>query len=258
MPSLIGGALPVESASDVTSEFRRPHKNPTAAPVRDAFAEAWAAGQIEYQDIAAYAAAQCDPLRATGEYLRGFASEQGVIPGIGESDASIRSRLFKAPEIVTPDAIREGVNAILAPYTSGECQASELDMDGWFVHDGAIDVWNSFVGAAPDYADRYYDDLPWQELDGATPSWGYPRSFLLRIPSLESNDSTVSYVLADEDGIFVGDGSDTGGAESDGTVAFSLFEDPKTADDLYSTIVGFVESVKAQGRSWALIVDTSL
>lgn len=252
--SLIGGALPVTGGGDVLVEFRRPHRNPASAPVRDAFVEAWAAGFIEYQDIAAYAAAQCDPLRATGEYLKSFADERGVVPGPGESEASVRARLFAAPKIVTRDAIREGVDALIAPFTDETCEISELNLDGWFVHDGT-GTWDSFIEAAPNYPSRYYDDLPWLRLDGAVPSWGYDRSFLLRVPALEENDATVSFVLDTDDGIFVGDGSDAGGAEADGSVALSVFEDPRLAEELYSTIISFVETVKGQGITWAMLVD---
>lgn len=225
--------------------------------MRDGFAAAFAEGFLEYQRIAERAAAQCDPLRSTGEYLRGFAEERGIIPAEGESEESIRVRLFSVPSIVTPDAIRGAVNRVLAPYTDKECTYSELELDGAFVHDGTA-VWDSFVGTDPDYPDRYYDDLPYRLPGGWIPSSGLPRSFMLRVPPLESNDDTVSYVLAESDGIFVGDGTDASGSESDGSVAFSAFQEPKLASELYAAIVGVVETIKGQGITWSLIVDPSL
>lgn len=255
--ALIGGDVPVMDGADVLAEFPSPHKNPAAAPVRDAFVAAWAEGFLAYQNIAAEAAGQSDPLRATGDYLKSFANEHGVVPGAGESEESVRSRLFQAPEIVAPDVIVDGVNAMLATFTTGVCTLSELELDGYFVQDGTAD-WDSYVGADPDYGDRYYDDMPSLLPGGAVPSSGFPRSFMLRIPPLEDNDDTLSFVTDTVDGIFIGDGSDTSGAESDGSVATSVFVDPKLADDLYAQIAGYVESIKGQGISWSLVVDPAL
>lgn len=255
--SLAGGDLPVSDAQDVLNEFPIPHRKMETATVRDAFTESFGVGHIKYQTLSARAAAQCDPMRATGDYLRAFAEERGIIPGANESDESIRTRLFAAPEIVTPEGIRAVVNRLLAGYTDTECTVSELDLDGWFVHDGTAE-WDSFVGADPDYGDRYYEEQPWLQPGGAVPSWGLPRNFVMRIPPLEENDTTVSYALDDEDGIFIGDGSDTAGAESDASVAFSVFVNPKTADELYKMVVGVVETIKGQGITWTLHVDPSL
>lgn len=255
--SLPGGDVPVNGTQDVLAEFPSPHRAPATAPVRDALV----AGMVEafkaYQAIAARAAAQSDPLRATGDYLKSFAEERGVVPGVGEDEESVRARLFTAPAIVVPDAIRAGVNAILAPFTSSECQLSELDLDGWFVHDGT-GTWDSFIGAEPDYPSRYYEDLPHRLPGGAVPSWSYPRSFLLRVPSVDTADSTISYALEGAGGIFVGDGSDASGSESSGAIGFSIFVDPRRADEIYTTIIGFVESVKGHGVSWSMVIDTSL
>lgn len=255
---LTGGDLPVSDDTDVLAEFPRPHKNPAQAPVRDAFTAGFAEGHKAYQNIAARAAAQCDPMRATGDYLKSFAEERSVIPGASETEASVRSRLFQAPEIVTPDAIADGVNAILALYTDKQCTLSELELDGYFVHDGTA-TWDSFIGCDPDYPDRYYDDVPSLLPGGAVPSRGYSRSFLLRIPPLEDNDETVSYVLDfDDEGIYIGDGTDTAGSETDGTVATSAYVDSQFADDIYTRVVGYVESIKGQGISFSVVVDPAL
>lgn len=256
--SLAGGDLPVTEPADVLAEFPRPHRNPQSAPVRDAFAAGWDAGLRAYQNIAARAAAQSDPMRATGEYQRSFAEERGIIPRANESEESVRARLFQATDIVTPNAIRKVINDLLADYTDKECAVHELDLDGWFVHDSTASEWDSFVGVEPDYPDRYYADRPWLEPPGAIPAWGNKRTFTMRIPPLEENDATVSYLLDDADGIFVGDGTNASGSEADGSVAFSVFVNPQTADDLYRMVVGAVETIKGQGMPWSLIVDPSL
>lgn len=244
--------MPVAGSEDVLAELPRTHRLAPNAPVRDAFVEGWTAGFEEYQDIAARAASQCNPMMATGDYLRSFAEERGVIPGANESESSIRDRLFSAPNIVTPDAIRSAIDKLLADYTPYHCTLSELELDGMFAHDGT-GTWDCYVGADPDYPDRYYDDQPWLLPGGAVPSAGYIRSFLVRLPVLEDNDTTIAYALnLDNDGLFVEDGT------GDGVVGLPAFVDPQRADDLYATIVGLIETIKGQGISWAVVVDPSI
>lgn len=250
--SLSGGDSPVSDATDVLAEFPGPHRQPSVAPVRDAFAAAWAEGFKVYQLIAARAAALCDPLRATGDYLKSFAHDFSVIPGLSESEPSVRARLFAAPDIVSPDALCSAVDGLLAAHTTATCRISELELDGYFVHDGTAE-WDSYIGTDPDYPDRYYEDDPSMLPGGAVPSSAYPRNFLLRIPPLESSDETISYAISlDDDGLFVEDGS------GDGEVALSLFVDPQRADDVYAAIIGLVETIKGHGISWSLLVDPSL
>jgi hypothetical protein len=251
--SLTGGDLPVSGPEDVLAEFARPHRTPESAPVRDAFVAAWDAGQCAYQNISARAAAQTDPMRATGEYQRSFAEERGIIPGANESEESVRARLFRAPEIVTPNAIRKTVNAIIADFADAECTVSELDLDGQFIHDGTA-TWDSFCGAEPNYPDRYYDERPWLQPGGAVPSSGDERNFLMRIPVLDTIEDYIPFVHdgdAEWDGVFVHDGT----AAWDG---HAVFEDPKTAEDLYRFIIGTVNSIKGQGIPWTLVADPTL
>ncbi len=253
--ALTGGDIPVVDETDVLAEFPEPIKRAPTAPVRDAFAAAWAEGFKEYQRIASRAAGQSDPMQATGDYLRSFAEEHSVVPLSDESEASIRARLFAAPPIVTPNVIVDGVNAILAPFTTGTCHLSELELDGWFVHDDDASVWDSFIGTDPNYPDRYYDDLPSLQSGGATPSWGFPRSFVLRIPSVSTNDDAYAYMLTDDnDGLFAINPA----SDADGDNAFAVYEKPALAEDVYLDIVRFVTVTKGQGVTFAVIVDDSL
>lgn len=241
--TLAGGDLPVSDATDVLAEFRRPHRNSDVAPVRDAFAEAFAAGHVEYQCVAERAAGRCDPLRATGEFLRSKAAEYDVVPAVGESNVSIRERMFSAPLIVTPDAIESAINDIITPRT---CTVSELELDGWFVHASSdVSVWDSFVGADPEYPDRLYDVFPGQLPGGAVPATGKPRRFHVRLPVLDAANENFAFVSSVGDGPYVG------------TDAF-VFVDGKTADELYAAIVSRVSAVKGQGISWSLLVDPRL
>lgn len=189
--NIAGGDLPVSDAEDVIKEFPKPHRRPAVAPVRDAFCEGWAEGFITYQDAAAYAAAQSDLLRATGDYLKSFSDEHSIVPLPGESEASVRARMFVAPNIVTVGVIIDGINAIIASLT---CTMSELELDGVFINDGTSSAWDSFVGTNPNYDDRYYADIPERIPGGYIPSRGYPRSFFIRIPTGPSDDQLARVV----------------------------------------------------------------
>lgn len=246
---LAGGDLPVATEEDVLAEFPVPIKRIAVAPVRDTFVSGWTAGFLTYQVISESAAAQTDPMRATGEYLRSFAEEHSVIPLTGESEESVRSRIYAAPQIVTPDAIVAGIQSIISPHSDGVVHLSELELDGWFVHAGDA-VWDSFVGADPDYPDRYYTETPYLLPGGAVPSHGYPRSLLIRIPSLDANDETITYILDSDAGVFALDVDDEN--------AMYVFADPQLAEDLYRAVIAYVESVKGQGISWALVIDPTL
>lgn len=267
--ALSGGELPVTDGTDVLVEFSGVHRQPKAAPVRDAFAGAFAVSHVEYQDASAYAAALCDPTRATGDYLRSLAVEHDVTPGVGEDEEVLRSRLFSAPEIVTPAAIVAAVDSILAPLTTKRSQLFELELDGLFVHDGTPTAWDGFIGAEPRYPDQYYIEDAAENggffIDnqhappGALISSGLARSFHLRIPALEAIDEDFAFAIDAVDEVMaIGNGSDTSGAESDGSVATSLFRDSLTFEEAYAAIVGNVESIKGQGISWSAYVDPTL
>lgn len=265
-----GGDLPVTTSDDVLEVLPAPIRRPETAVVRDAFCEAFGEGFLEYQRRSEYAAAQCDPLRAEGLYLADLAEEREVVRGPGESEASLRSRLWLAPTIVTPDAVAAAVNALLAPYTTKTCKISEIELDGWFNYSGT-EYDGGFIGVSPRYPDRLYVDDAAEndgvyiadcEPGGCIPGWGLGRSFHLRIPVIDGDDD-FAFVLDptdvdDNDVMAIGDGSDTAGAESDGTVATSVFIDLQTAQQVYDLIAGTVDSIKGQGIVWSAYVDPSI
>jgi hypothetical protein len=260
-----GGDLPVSDATDVLAEFPEVHRSIDSAPVRDAFCESFATGFVVYQDVAHRAAAQCDPTRATGDYLTSLALERGVARARGELDEDLRARMFESRGVVSPQAIVDAVNRIIAPYTNIECEFVEPEMDGLFVHDGSVTSWDSFIGTDPRYPDRLYVDettengglfIENNRPGGAVPSQGLLRNFHLRIPSLDAADEDFAFVIDSSDLIMpIGNGSDTSGSESDGSVATSVFFGGQTANELYDTIIGQVEAIKGQGISWSMLVD---
>lgn len=276
LPSAIdGGQLPVRGTEDVLATFPYEVRTEEQAPIRDAIVAALTAIAREYQRRARQAVAQADPLRATGIYLDGLASDNSVYAQLNESNDSLRGRLLGVPALVTPDAIMGAVNELLAPYTATTARYFESGVDAWFVSDGTVDIESfvtddSLLSVSPHYADRLYEDdavenggdfIANREVAGA---WTFAdvlgRHFILRIPPLEAVDNEGFYVLdADtvDDG-WIADGSDTSGAESDGSVTVFTFTGQQVSDDLYAAIVSFVENAKGQGIRWSAVVDQTL
>lgn len=271
-----GGGLPVRSSADVLSTFPVEVREVEEAPIRDAIVAALVAIGRTYQRRSRQAVAQADPLRATGYYLDGLAGDSGVFAQMNEDTEDLRARLLGSPAIITPNAILDAVNAILAPYTTARARYFESEMDCWFISDGTVEiesfVYDGVTGASPRYTDRLYPDdaaanggdfLTRREVVGA---WVFRevngRHFVLRIPPLEAVDDDGAYAVEfadDDDGAFwIADGSDTSGAESDGSVVSFLFTGQDLSDDLYAAIVSIVETAKGQGMRWSALVDSTL
>lgn len=254
---------PTVTSADVLGTLPTEVRASTQAPVRDAFVAAFTAGLAAYETLAARTAALSDPLRSTGDYLREHAELRGVVPARGESDASIQSRMFAAPLIVTPNAIVSVVNALIAPYTSKLLTLFEPELDGLFICDGSVDY--GFIGVDPTHLDRLYPDdsvvngmyIPQSSPGGAAPSNGYPRTFVMRVPALEGADDLFAFVGDAYEDTFITDGTvsdDPYVSNTDGYV----FANTLTTEELYSTIIGTVERIKGQGISWTLFIDTTL
>jgi len=240
---IAGGDLPVSEPGDVLESFPRPQRDATVAPVRDAFCDSFSRGFLAYQNAASYAAAQVDPLRATGSHLTAIAEDRGIPVGPSDTEATLRARIFAVPDIVTPDALESSVNAILAPHTTGVCHLSELNLDGYFIHAGYPCTWDSFVGAEPNYPDRYYSDVPSLLPGGAVPSSGRPRSFAMRIPLLAGASNEFTYASSNPES-FVGDGSDT-------LLSTTFDSYSETNRDTAQTVVGAAGAgVEAAGQSF--------
>lgn len=275
---LDGGALPVNGEPDVLAVFPAKVRRSLIAPVRDALVAAFTEIQKEYQRRGRRAAALSDVLRSTGTHLSGLAADHEVFRQPGEADEALRLRLLGVPDLVTPTVIVAAVNAILSPRTTKRAKYFESELDAVFFTDGTASYDSFFYdetsGATPYYADRLYADdaienegdvIDDREVLGA---WAFAdelgRYFVLRIPPLEAVDDDGSYVLdalstdAESAMMFVADGSDTSGAESDGSVTSFLFTDQVLSDELYAATVSVVELLKGQGIRWQAYVDPLL
>jgi hypothetical protein len=195
-----GGDLPVTDSSDVLAVLATTMRAAEKAPARDALCSALAAAAIRHQELGGYAAAQCDILRATDQYLVDLAEERGFFQQRDEDQETFRARILAIPNLVTPEAIIDLANAILAPFTSVQCAYFESALDRWFLNNGSA-TWHSFVGASPGYDDRFYWDPahPDTTIANRDPggAWVFGdsngRMFVLRVPVFGDSDITIGY-----------------------------------------------------------------
>jgi hypothetical protein len=137
---VVSSSLPVESVDDVAAEWSADVYDPTAdQPILVAIQLGQTAMLLAYQDAAAFAAAQSDPLFATDEYLDEIGSyELGVNRQKGELDELYRSRFYNQTT-VSPEEIVAVANAVLAPYTLTSCVYFE-HLDAWYVRGDCFDI----------------------------------------------------------------------------------------------------------------------
>ena len=252
-----GGGCPVTSTVDVLAAYPDRVSAEPVAPVRDAIVEMQTAVLMAYQSASAYAAAQCDPTRATGVYLAGHAAEVGVFRQDREEDEPLRDRLFAPPAVVTPVNLRAAADAVLAPYTTTRSILWESVVDRLYVGDGttawSAPVWDGTVDQPPDYPDRRY--LPRGACSpGAafTFSDNEGRFFVLRIPDLSEADDVAGYAY---------DGSTSGGLfVFDGTGLFPSFvyAGGATSDAINAAIINAIDGIRGHGIRWQLTVDAKL
>lgn len=156
------GSLPAETLDDINSHLPAELKINDPAPVRDSLFSSLLACLQQYQLLSAYAAAQSNPVYATGEYLEGLAQDRTVLKAPGESDLSLSGRLFAPVACVTPQAIIGAANTILANAAASNisCEYLESALDRIFVFDGTQPATlHSFIGpVSPQYTDRFYKD----------------------------------------------------------------------------------------------------
>jgi hypothetical protein len=142
---LDGGDLPVACTGDVQAELAGEIADPPVAPLRDAIVGGVTAMLEEYQRRASYAAAQSDPLRATGVYLDEIGSfERGIHKQAGETETSYRARINAFTGVADPEDIIAAANAVLAPYAPNI--AAKLSSCVYFEHN---DCW--FARSGPFY-----------------------------------------------------------------------------------------------------------
>lgn len=203
--SPLGAEHAVKSREDVLAVFPPEMKREESAPVRDAIADSLLELLHTCQDADTYGADQANVHLATDQYQDGLGEDRGLHRAPGETNDAYRERVLAVPAVVTHDAIREAVNAILAPWTPVKCQIFDAVLDRWFVHKDASAPgvsWHSFV--------KQYVDV----LGNTNPPVGpnYPSRFFERDGpnnggnSLPGNDPQGAWIFKDhvteiEDGL---------------------------------------------------------
>jgi len=268
------GSLSVQDGYDVRAILPDyAQDNPEDAPVREAICDLITEHQKTYQYRSSYAAAQADVTRATEIYLDGLGEDRGVRRKPGESNLDYRNRIFNIENTVTPKAIIDLVNAILALYTNISAQIFESILDRMFITKASEPSnYHCFLTSraaglpiTPDYPDRFYAEKGYASPGGA---WlfnenGNGRYFVIRIPELPNiqlsqpfffNESTSNGNVMS----FIGDGSNDNNSESTGLFGAFMVNTTITPTDIYNAIIQAVNLIKGQGIRWQLIIDPTL
>jgi len=266
------GPRPVITSDDVVAQLPDILRRAETDEIRDKLVAALTALIQEWQFGSDYAAAQADIARATGGYLAAAGEDRGAGASVGEDEEGFRARALKQGA-ADERSIVAGVNAILARYTTEQCQFVDAALDCWFVNDGTDGhgnpaIWNSYIGAGPSYPDRYFSDDVMN--NGGVPRTDncdvggarlfkdtIGRSFLLRVPDLgfQQTDASFAYdgtPLGDfysqneAGGFFVGDGSDTPSAG---------YLDATDTDPVagYGAIRNFVNLAAGESIRWSML-----
>jgi len=283
IPGQLGTELAVKSTQDVLDVLPAEMRRAETAPVRDAISAALVELLLEAQQAASYAADQANAHRATDQYQDGLGEDRGLHRAPDETNAQYRDRIFEVPEVVTHDAIRGAVNAILAPWTSVQCQVFDAVLDRLFIRsNGATSAaWHSHIAktatrVGPNYPIRFFEgDSPnngGNSLPGNDPGGArlfkdqVGRMFVVLVPDLSPLNSTPAFLYVSppplivalkaasfgkKPGFYVGTG-----VSSKNTTYVS--KGTKVALDVYAAIVSKVNEIAGQSVRWALYADPKL
>lgn len=263
--SLAGGDLPVSTTEDVLAVFPRFVKVLDNAVVRDALIAALTSMMENYQNQSDNCVQMSDVLAAVDSALTGLGADRGIFRAEGEAEEDYRTRIISIPEVVTPTAIINIVNKLLAPFTTIESQYCESILDRWYVGTGDARTWHSYVfdnitDLAPGYKDRLY-------VEYASNNFGYTRPnsdpcgarvfsdekgrcFLIRIPDISGIENL---------GAFPGSSSIPRRFYVGGVgVASPVRKIGSSVQDLFNKIITTVDAIKGHSIRWILFMDPKL
>lgn len=265
--------LPVETTDDVLSVWPAEYKQETVAPVRDAVVASQTAMFLRSQEDSQYAADQANVARATRRYLDGHGEDRDIARSNKETDVAYRARVLAVPEIVTPLAILDAVNAILGQYTPIKAQYLESIHDRAYLrfqpHEdtggGPVGESAALIGATPHYPARLYPED--EAANGAARVQCSPggmwifsdhvgRYFVLRVPDLSGLDTTVPSIYfssapATAPGrFFVGNGSSPSPSY--------IYASDVSALGVYGALVSAVDAIVGHSIRWKMISDPKL
>lgn len=263
--SLAGGDLPVSTTEDILAVFPRFVKVLDNAVVRDAIIAALTAMMENYQNQSDNSVQMSDVLAAVDSALTGLGADRGIFKAEGEADEDYRTRIISIPEVITPTAIIDIVNNLLAPFTTIESEYCESILDRWYVGTSDARSWHSYVfddttDLNPGYKDRLYTEY-------AADNFGYSRSnsspcgarvfsdekgrcFLIRIPDLSGIENLGAFPGSTDipSRFYVGGVGVASPVRKIGT----------TVTDLFNKIITTVDSIKAHSIRYILFMDPKL
>lgn len=251
------------------------YKREETAPARDAIVAAQAEMAERYEESSAYAADQANVARAKGRYLDGLGEDRDVHRSGNEKDGSYQARVLGVPDVVTPLAIVNAVNAVLAPYTTVKAQYLESVQDRAYLrfvpplHDAPLDGPHgegcAILGRSPNYASRLYPEDA--AANGAARvqcspggAWLFGdrvgRYFVLRVPDLSPIDTAIPAMYFPTvrnlpNRMFL---RTTG---SDPPKSF-LYKNSTTALEVYGAIVSALEAIIGHSVRWKMVSDPKL
>jgi len=208
---------------DVEALLPIDYRRATDDTVREALVDSLYALFQSCQDSSDYAVAQSDATQAVGAEEDALFEDRGIPRAGGELDEPYRNRALGQRRVATFTAIRDAVDAILATVTTARCRLADLTMDRWFIGGTDAREWHSFIGAAPNYPDRLFEDnapqnpegvfIPGNSIGGPVPGTDtVGRLFLLRVPDLMGFGTASTVIIEPEpvydyDGLFAGNGA---------------------------------------------------
>jgi len=280
-PALVPDAAPlaIMTREDALALLPAWMKTSDVRPVTDALLDALLAIVLEGQYRGSYAAAQSHIARAAERYLIELAAERGVLASDGEEDATLRARVSAVQQTATAVAIREAVNAILAPHTDSVCQVIEPALDRWFVRPAATATgsWvgggSVGVGISPPYTDRLYPSDSTRN-DGQSIASSEPmgarvyadrtgRLFQVLVPHLSGATEIEAFAWGDPrplssapDPRTTGPTTFVGGDETQ--VGFFIRSSGATADVVMRSIDDAVAGIAGHSMRWLILSDQNL
>ena len=122
-----------------------------ATAVVQAIADGIAAGSTDLLSKLKVYAAAANPQYAEDTDLDLVGRGYGVFRANGESDDAYRQRIYGESADSSPEALREAINKILAPFTATQCEYSENPNDSVFVYSMASGTTSgAYIGGNDD------------------------------------------------------------------------------------------------------------
>jgi len=164
-------------------------------------------------------------------------------PAAGESQESFRARIFKIPDVVSPNALTRVLNRILAPlHRTGRIVDVGDEVKGFFLDVDALDYYGT---------GEVFPENKWKLLLSTWEAYGF---FYAQVPWVGDGDFGMFY---DEGPVYMlpDQGTYLGPAYDDGCYdGFSTF----ASTNVYKLIYNEMERRKGGGIAFALLPDASL